>query len=97
MLKHIVVFEFMSDAPADTAANVMQALRALPAAIPEIVSLDAGENVVKSERNFDLGLIVEFKNRAALDTYIAHPAHVAAVENAIKPLLERLVVVDFES
>ena len=97
MLKHIVVFEFKADAPSDAAERALEALRALPASIPEIVSLEAGANVVESERNYDLGLIVEFENRAALDTYIAHPDHVAAVEKAVKPVLERLAVVDFET
>jgi len=96
MLKHIVLMEFKADAPEGAAKQVMGALRALPDAIPEIVSLAVGTNVVESERNLDLGLVVEFENREALDRYAAYPAHVAVVRDEIQPVLERLVVVDFE-
>ena len=96
MLKHIVLMELQSDAPAGAADAILTALRALPAAIPEIRSLEAGPNVVESDRNLDLGLVVDFDDRAALDHYAAHPAHVAVVQDHIKPVLVRSVVVDFE-
>ena len=96
MLKHIVLIKLKPDAPAGSASRIMAALRELPATIPEIVSLDVGTNVVESDRNLDLGLIVEFADRAALDHYAIHPDHVAVVQEYIRPVAQRLAVVDFE-
>jgi len=96
MLKHIVLIQLKPDAPASAADRIMAALRELPTSIPEIAALDVGRNVVDSERNLDLGLIVDFADRAALDRYAAHPDHVAVVQEYIQPVAQRLVVVDFE-
>jgi hypothetical protein len=97
MLKHIVLIKLNPDAPAGASSQIMAALRGLPAEIPEILALDVGKNVVESDRNLDIGLVVEFADRAALDRYAAHPAHVAVVKDHIQPAAQRLVVVDFES
>lgn len=96
MLKHIVLMELKPDAPDGAAEAIMAALRALPDTIPEILTLRTGRNVVESDRNVDLGLVVDFADRAALDHYAAHPAHVAVVTDHIKPVLVRSIVVDFE-
>ena len=97
MLKHIVLMEFRLDAPAGAVAEVIESLEALPAAISEIRFLEVGRNVVDSPRNLDLGLIVEFAGRPELDRYIVHPDHQRVVNEKIRPVLEKLVVVDFES
>ena len=96
MLKHIVLIKLKPDAPASSGERIMAALRDLPKTISEIVALDVGKNVVESERNLDLGLVVDFADRAALDRYATHPDHVAVVQEYIQPVAQRLVVVDFE-
>ncbi|MHC4954970.1 MAG: Dabb family protein [Planctomycetota bacterium] len=97
MLKHIVLMKFRPDAPEGAVQEIIDALKALPATILEIQSLEVGGNVVENPRNVDLGLIVEFAGRPELDRYAMHPDHQIVVEQKIRPILESSVVVDFEA
>jgi len=96
MLKHIVLMKFTPDPPEGAVDEIMEALRAMPAEIPEILSLAVGTNVVQSPRNLDLGLVVEFDSQESLEIYAVHQAHQSVVQERIRPILEQLVVVDFE-
>jgi hypothetical protein len=39
---------------------------------------------------------VRFTDKAALDGYLPHPAHRDAVERLIRPIIEDVLVVDYE-
>ena len=76
-IRHIVTWKMAStDAvERDThAAGVATRLESLPAVIPEILSFEVGRNVLKGD-NFDVVLVSEFADPAALQRYVAHPAH----------------------
>ena len=40
--------------------------------------------------------VARFEDRAALDHYISHPAHVAVVDQQVKPISEGVLAVDYE-
>ena len=40
--------------------------------------------------------MIRFKDRAALDAYLPHPAHVVVVETHVKPLSEGVLALDYE-
>jgi len=44
----------------------------------------------------EIGLVVRFRDRAALDAHIPHPAHRGVVEKHIHPIREEVIVVDYE-
>jgi hypothetical protein len=71
-------------------------LRSLASLIKEVESLEVGFDVVKLPRSFDTGLVVVFRDRAALEAYTIHTEHirVAAFGKAIS---EQVASVDFES
>lgn len=96
MLTHIVCWKYGSDIDANTRSEHCAKLRALTKAIPEIMSLTVGSDVLHLERSFDTGLVATFADRAALDVYTDHPDHqkVAALGRSIS---ERVVSVDFLS
>jgi len=96
MLRHVVLLRFHADAPADTASRAVAALKTLPAQIPEIVSYQPAVDVVRAERSFDVALVSDFADRAALQHYLAHPAHVRVYEEFLAPHLADLAVADFE-
>lgn len=96
MLRHVVLLRFRADAPADTAARAVAALKTLPAQIPEIVRYQPAEDTVRSERSYDVALVSEFADRAALERYLAHPAHVRVYEDHLAPHLADLAVADYE-
>ena len=68
--------------------------------IPGVLSLTSG-SVITSERaivdsSFDVAMIVSFADKAAMDTYIAHPVHVTLVTQTLKPLVAKIRVFDFQ-
>lgn len=55
----------------------------------------SGRKVVDS--SFDVAAVITFKDQAALSSYLQHPIHRKAVDEVLKPLVERMVVYDFVS
>jgi Stress responsive A/B Barrel Domain len=72
VLVHIVLARFPQDGDAEEAERLLQTL---PAKIDVIRSLVAGQDVVRSDRSYDLGWIVELDSEDDLATYADHPAH----------------------
>ena len=60
------------------------------------VDLRVGEDVVRSQRSYDTGLVVAFRDRAAHDAYQANPRHVTVAQFGPAGC-ESVVTVDFES
>jgi len=95
-LRHIVLFSFRDDASAEQVQSIIDGFRALPAAIPGIVSYEWGVDVSPEGLNngFTHCFTLTFVSDTDRDTYLAHPEHqrfVGTLENA----LERSLVLDY--
>jgi hypothetical protein len=67
--------------------------------VPGVVDVVAG-TMLPSERKvvdstYDVGVIITFKNEQALRDYDQHPKHLKAVNEVLKPNVEKLLVYDF--
>jgi hypothetical protein len=85
MFRHLVMFRFKPEVTDDQRAAALAALQALPSRIPEIAGYHVGVDLGLRDGNFELGVAAVFADEAAWRTYLAHPAHVAAVEGHINP------------
>jgi Stress responsive A/B Barrel Domain len=94
MLTHIVCFKYKSDTSDATRRDHLARLQAL-GALPGIIDLRVGADVVRSPRSYDTGLIVRFADRAALDAYQKNPQHVPVAQHGAS-LCEHIVAIDFE-
>lgn len=95
MLKHIVLMKLAADGTGERQAQSAQlsaALAALPAHIPEIRGLTVSDNVVVRPGNWDLALVVEVDDAAALEVYREHPEHQKVVELINRIVAERSAV-----
>ncbi|GLI54815.1 hypothetical protein PM10SUCC1_03300 [Propionigenium maris DSM 9537] len=93
MILHLVFFKFKDE---DKEANMKKMKRDLEALeMDEILKLEVGVNYNESERAWDLSLITEFEDQAALDAYQNYPPHVAIKEFAARVCAESAVV-DYE-
>ena len=68
--------------------------------IPGVIDIRFGE-MIESDRDivddsFDIGIYIYFSDVTAMKRYLVHPLHQAIVEQDIKPLVERIVVHDFQ-
>jgi hypothetical protein len=98
MIRHVVSWKLNGTdaaARAEQAATITATLTALPAVIPEILSLEVGTNSAYPDSNWDVVLIADYDSLAGLEAYQVHPDHVAAT-HVIKPLVSARSNVDFE-
>ncbi|MBX5436287.1 MAG: Dabb family protein [Alicyclobacillaceae bacterium] len=95
MLTHIVLMKLKDPSPATTECT-LQVLRGLSGRVPQLRHLEAGADVVRSDRSYDIALVTRFDSLADMQAYQVHPAHVEAVEY-LRTVLERSVAVDYES
>jgi hypothetical protein len=66
--------------------------------IPGVVSVTAGGPIASTrpvvDSSFDVGVVIAFKDEAAMTAYEANPIHVKAVKEVLKPLSAKLVIYD---
>lgn len=94
MIKHIVFFK-LKDPTAENIERTVQVLRDMQGKIPQLRSLEAGSDVIRSERSYDLALIVEVDNLEDLQAYQVHPAHQEVIR-FINEVKDHTLSVDFE-
>jgi Stress responsive A/B Barrel Domain len=95
-IRHVVLIDLKS---ADDAPSLIAAMDSGIAKIPGIVHYWRGEPF-PSQRpevssNYDVGLVIDFRDAAAYDAYVSDPRHVGLVTEW-KPRLNGLTVYDIE-
>jgi len=93
MLIHVVCFKYRADVDAAARADHRQRLARLRD-LTGVVDLKVGEDLVRSPRSYDTGLVVTFRDRAGLDTYQKDPRHVPVAQHGVS-LCDSIVAVDF--
>jgi Stress responsive A/B Barrel Domain len=94
MLIHAVSFKYKRETSEADRGDHRGRLQGL-STIDGVVDLKVGADVVGSPRSYDTGLIVTFRDRAALDAYQVNPRHVPVAQFGVV-LCEHIVAVDFE-
>jgi hypothetical protein len=98
MVQHIGMLQFKPGTSDAQVTGILQDLVRLKESVPGLVSFCAGPNHSPEglDQGFTHGFIATFKDKAARDTYLDHPAHVK-FKNAALPFVAHVVVVDFDS
>ncbi len=96
MIEHIVLFQWTKEARPEAIESVVTELRKLKIKIPGIVDLSCGANFSDRSKGYTHGLVVRFKDRAALDAYGPHPEHQRVVQNFINPIRADVLALDYE-
>lgn len=93
MIRHIVLFkikpEFKEEIP-----QLVKNFYGMKGKVEGLVDLEAGADILGSERSYDLALICTFVDRAAFDAYQTHPAHLP-VKKRMHEVREGSVACDF--
>lgn len=94
MIRHIVLFkikdEFKSEIP-----QLVKNFEGMRGRIEGMLELQAGADILHSERSYDLALITVFQDRAAFDAYQTHPVHMP-VRKRMHEVRSASVACDFE-
>lgn len=99
MIHHVVLVKFRADVTTAARQEIWDSLDALSEVIDGIVSAEFGVNVSPEgfSRGYDDGFVMVFRDVAARDVYLVHPAHKAAGAGLIDALeggFDGLLVVD---
>lgn len=94
MLTHVVLFK-LKEATPQVIAETVATLRGLEGNVPSLRALEVGEDILRTERSYDVGLIARFDSLEGLEAYQLHPAH-QEVLAYMRGVTERAVAVDFE-
>ncbi len=95
MVVHIVSFKYKAQATAAQQADHRAQLKHL-ADIDGILDFKVGGDIVRSPRSYDTGLVVIFRDRAALDAYATNPRHLPVAQLG-RDLSDSIIAVDFET
>ena len=94
MIRHIVMFRIKDENKADI-PDIVEKFYGMKGKIEGMLDLEAGQDVLHSERSYDLALTTVFDSREALEAYQTHPVHMP-VKKRMHEVRSGSVACDFE-
>jgi hypothetical protein len=91
---HIFGFRWKPGVTAEQRSESIKIICAMQGEIPGLLNTWVGENISSHSQGYELGGVMQFTDRAALDAYGSHPAH-QKVLTYLRPLIEAIEI-DFE-
>lgn len=96
MVEHLVILKLKSNATEVQVNDFFKYAQELKNKIEGVVDLSVGKNFTDRSQGYTHGVCVRFRDRAALEHYLPHPDHQEVVQNYIKPIVDDILVVDYE-
>ena len=94
MIRHIVLFKLKEEFKAEI-PQLVKNFYTMKGKVEGLLDLEAGADILGSERSYDLALICTFADRASFDAYQTHPAHMP-VKKRMHEVRSGSVACDFE-
>ncbi len=96
MLTHLVLIK-LQDPTDENITAVVEKLRTMDGKIPQLRALEAGADVVRSPRSYNVALITRFDSLADMEAYQVHPYHQNEILPFLRSVMSEAKAVDFES
>jgi hypothetical protein len=93
MLTHIVLFR-LNEGAKGQASQLVERLLGMKGKIPQLLDIEAGVDVVRSGRSYDVALITRFASLADMQAYQVHPVHQEVLQ-FVREVVSESVSVDF--
>ncbi|MER5628613.1 MULTISPECIES: Dabb family protein [Streptosporangium] len=93
MIKHMLVFRFKEDVPAETVAAVLAELETFPSRYPAMRDWACGPNVSTRDTSMTHGFVVGFDSEQELLDYLHSSSHEEFVRLRWRPVIERQAIV----
>lgn len=94
MIRHIVLFK-IKDEFKDEIPQLVENFYGMKGKIEGMLELEAGQDVLHSDRSYDLGLVTVFDNMESFEAYQTHPVHMP-VRKRMHEVRSASVSCDFE-
>ncbi|WKN32266.1 Dabb family protein [Porifericola rhodea] len=98
MIKHVVLFKFLSSSEDEAIEKLIQEFLSLKEKVEELKDIEWGLNISPENHHqgFTHCFVLSFKHMQDLGRYQRHPAHLAFQE-VLKPHMEMVFVVDYQA
>lgn len=96
MITHIVLFK-LKEASGENLAITQAKLLSMEKEILLLRHLEAGIDVIRSERSYDIALVTKFDSLEDLQAYQIHPYHAGVVVPHMKSVCSSIVAVDYKN
>ncbi len=94
MIKHIVMYK-LKNPTSENCKAMVDKFMSMQGKIEVLKSVQAGSDILKSARSFDVCLECVFENTEDMQTYQSHPVHIP-VKEFVGSLVEKAHSVDYE-
>ena len=89
--RHVVMFRWAPDAPAERRTAAVDALHRLRDEIADLGALSVGVDAGIAEGNADVVVVADFPSRDAYLAYAQDPRHTEVVQNFLRPVIAERV------
>jgi hypothetical protein len=98
MIEHIVLLKLKDGVSEDKMKALIAGLNELKKVIPGMLEVSGGYNnsIEDKAGGFNYGFIVKFKDSASRDGYVPHPEHIKLAQTLVRPIVDDVIVVDYE-
>jgi hypothetical protein len=96
MLRHIAMFRFSPEAPADAARSLEEGLTRIRETVETIAAYTFGPDRGLRDGNNDIAVVADFENEDDFRTYVDHPEHQAFIRDRLSPVISERVSLQFE-
>jgi hypothetical protein len=98
-VSHVVICWLKSPGDETARQRIIDETQTLKA-IPGVVSVTAGRAVPSTrpvvDSSFDVGIVISFKDEAALRAYESNPIHLKARDEVLRPLASKFLIYDIK-
>ena len=95
MVRHVVIFKWIDAVTGEQVEGFKHALDEVAAQLRDLTVIQHGPDLQFRGGNGDYGLVATFSDRAAWDTYQAHPVHKAFVRDFVTPIQASRLTIQF--
>jgi heme-degrading monooxygenase HmoA len=96
MIKHMVLFRFRPEVPAQTRDTLLREYVGFPQIHPTMRNFTLGRNISQRDQSYEYAFTVEFDSEADLKDYLNSREHEAHVIERFRPLIEARAIVSYE-
>jgi hypothetical protein len=96
MLRHVVLFTWTEDTPAETREATLAALRRLPEEVGGPTAFAVGPDAGLVPGNADAALVADFPDEASFRAYATAARHLEVIAEHVTPNLARRTAVQYE-
>ena len=94
-MRHVVCFRFKPGTPAEAITAMADGLRELPGIIPEIAGYHVGPDLGINDASWDFAVCADFASTDDYLVYRDHPEHQARIRDAVLPIVDDRVSVQY--